>query len=76
MILSPPPIDSHVAVKASSPLEVPSPSLAQVAMELHNNILVLPSTKILYPIPIDVPTATPTKVLEPLLAKILVPPSI
>jgi hypothetical protein len=57
-------------------MEVPSPSLAQVAMELHSNIPTLPSTKILHPIPIDVPTPTPTEVSAPLLAKVLVPPSI
>jgi hypothetical protein len=67
-----PTIDSHVVMKAPSSLEVPSPSLAQVAMEFHRNILALPSTKILF----DLPTPTPIEVLEPLLIEVLVPPSL
>jgi len=63
-------------VKAPPSLEVPNPSLTQVAMEPHSNIPTLPSTKILYPIPIDVPTPTPIEVSEPLLVEVLVPPSI
>jgi hypothetical protein len=48
-----------------------------MTMELHSNIPALPFAKILHLVPIDVPTTpTPTKVLEPLLAKVLVPPSI
>jgi len=61
-------------VKTPPPLEVPSSSLVQVAMEPHSNIPVLAFAKILYPICIDVPTPTPTEVLEPLLAEVLVPP--
>jgi hypothetical protein len=77
MIMSPPPpIDSPIAMKASPSLEVPNPSLAQLAMEPHNNIPTLPYTKILYLVPIDVPTPIPTKVSKPLHAKVLVPPSI
>ncbi len=70
----PPPIDSPIAVKTPPSLEVPNPSLEQVAMELSGNIPMLPSAKILYLVPIDVPTPTPTKVSEPLLAEVLVPP--
>jgi hypothetical protein len=44
-----------------------------MAMEPHDNIPMLPSAKILYPMPIDIPTPTLIKVLEPLLAKVLVP---
>jgi len=55
---------------------MPSPSLAQMAMELHSNIPMLPFAKILYLVLIDVPTPTPTKVSKPLLAKVLVAPSI
>jgi hypothetical protein len=72
--IEPPLTDSLITVKTPPSLEVPSPSLAQAAMEPHNNILALPSTKILYLIPIDVPTPTPTEVSKPLLAKVLVPP--
>jgi hypothetical protein len=61
MILSPP-TDSPIAVKTPSSLEMPSPSLAQVAMESHSNIPTLPSTKILDLALIDVPTPTRTKV--------------
>jgi hypothetical protein len=61
-------------VKAPPSLEVPNPLLAQVAMEYHSNILVLTFAKILYPVPINVPTPTPTEVSKPLLAKALVPP--
>jgi hypothetical protein len=55
---------------------MPNPSLAQVAMEPHSNIPTLPSAKILYLIPIDVPTPTPIEVSKPLLVEVLVPPSI
>jgi hypothetical protein len=51
-----------------------SPSLAQVAVEPHNNIPMLPFAKILYPIPIDGPTLTPMEVSKPLLVEVLVPP--
>jgi len=74
--IEPPLTDSLITVKIPPSLEVPSPSLAQVAMEPHNNILALPSTKILYLVPIDVPTLTPTEVSKPLLAKVLVPPCV
>jgi len=47
-----------------------------MAMESHDNILALPSAKILYLIWIDVPTPTPIEVLEPLFDKVLIPPSI
>ncbi len=67
-------IDSPIMVKTPPSLEVPSPSLAQVAMEPHSKIPTLPSAKILYRVPIDVPTPTPIKVSEPLLAEVLVPP--
>jgi hypothetical protein len=60
MILAAPSTDSLIIVKAPPSLEVSSPSLAQVVMEPHSNIPTLPSTKILYPVPIDVPTPTPT----------------
>jgi hypothetical protein len=60
-------------MKAPSSLESAKPSLAQMAMEPHDNIPMLPSAKILYPMPIDIPTPTLIKVLEPLLAKVLVP---
>ncbi len=74
MIMSPLPIDSDVVVKAPSSLKMSSPSLAQVAMELHSNIPMLPSTKILYIVPIDVPTPTPRKVSKPLFVEVLIPP--
>jgi len=61
-------------MKIPSSLKVPSPSLAQVAMEPHSNIPTLPFAKILHLVPIDVPTPTRTKVSKPLLAKVLVPP--
>jgi len=61
-------------VKAPPSLEMSNPSLAQMAMEPHSNIPMLPFAKILYLVPIDVPTPTPTKVSGPLLAKVLVPP--
>jgi hypothetical protein len=54
----------------------PNPSLAQMAMEPRSNILMLPFAKILYLVPIDVPTPTCTKVSEPLLDEVLVPPSL
>jgi len=63
-------------MKAPPSLEMPNPSLTQVVMEPHSNIPTLPSTKILYKIPIDVPTTTLIKVSEPLLVEVLVPPSI
>jgi hypothetical protein len=63
-------------MKAPTSLKVPNPSLAQMAMEPHSNIPMLPFAKILYLVPIDVQTPTPTKVLEPLLAEVLVPPSV
>jgi hypothetical protein len=71
-----PPIDSHVAVKTPSSLEVPSPSLAQMAMEPHSNIPTPPSAKILHLVPIDVPTPTPIEVSKPQLVEVLVQPSI
>jgi hypothetical protein len=61
-------------VKAPPSLEVPNPSLAQVAMEPHSNILALLSAKILYLVLINVLTPTPTKVSEPLFVKVLIPP--
>jgi len=47
-------------------------------MEPHNNIPTLPSTKILYPVLIDVPTPTPTpiEVSKPLFVEVLIPPSV
>jgi len=74
--IEPLPTNSHVVMKAPSSQEMPSPSLAQVAMELHSNILMLPSTIISYLVLIDVPTPTPIEVSKPLLVEILVPPSI
>ncbi len=61
-------------MKAPPSLEVPNPSLAQVAMEPHSNILALLSAKILYLVLINVLTPTPTKVSEPLFVKVLIPP--
>ncbi len=73
-IKPPHPTNSLIGVKAPPSLEVPSLSLAQVAMEPHSNILVLPSAKILYLVPIDGPTPTPIEVSKPLLVEVLVSP--
>jgi hypothetical protein len=73
MILTPPHLtDSPIVVKTPPSLELPNPSLAQVAMEPHNNIPTLLSTKILYLIPIDLPTPTLIEVSKPLLVEVLV----
>jgi hypothetical protein len=58
-----PPIHSLAKVMTQFPLEVATPSHAKVPMEPLSNILAPPSTTILHPPPIEVPTPTIIKVL-------------
>lgn len=58
-----PPIHSLAKEMTQFPLEVATPSHAKVPMEPLSNILTPPSTTILHPPPIEVPTPTIIKVL-------------